>query len=552
MAEAILLDGRKRLVSALLRRSILLPPSFIAKLDESSIAKLNSRLDDLSLPSVSSASDLLQVLRHGFAPAAKFSVQSPSNGKESGNPSSFDPVLSGSPCPGKSHPSPIGVDVDLGDVGSRQRHRMESGEYRVKVVSDYDVAPKKRDITDFVAFFNARYKALEGILRGRQELSNVVSISRVLQKKGKENVSIIGIVMEKVVTPNTQSVILTLEDPTGSIRVLFSKKNPDIYSAVKDVCEDEVVGVVGSTGGSSDSPMIFGNNLLVPDVPLTKELKRAPSNHPGYAAFISDIHVGSKQFMEENFLKMVNWLRGTAGNESQRALAARIKYLFVGGDLVDGVGIYPGQEEDLSIRDIYEQYRRVAELFALIPDGIKVIIIPGNHDAMRLNEPQPSLYKDICRPIWDLGNVLLVSNPSMINIHSEGAFGGFDVLMYHGYSFDYYVANVESIRTNGGYDRADLIMKYLLQRRHLAPAHTSTPYIPDPARDPLVISSVPDFFLTGHIHRTRVASYRNVTMINGGCWQDKTAFQIKTGHEPEPCRVSLMDLQTREVRILRF
>ncbi|MEK6959676.1 MAG: DNA-directed DNA polymerase II small subunit [Nanoarchaeota archaeon] len=553
MSQVVLLESKKRLIQTLMQRSILLPPAFIQKLDEASISKLVSRLDDSSLPSVSSASDLLQVLRPDWShQKAMQAVCSPSISSPQSSPSMFDPYKAGSPCPGRSHPQPISVNVDLGDISDRQRAMMESGEFKVRVISDYNEKPKKREMADFVAYFNARYKALEGLLRGRSELSGVISISRVLQKKGKENVSVIGMVMEKIVTPNTQSVILTLEDPTGTLRVLFSKKNPDIYAAVKDVCEDEVVGVIGSTGGSSDNPILFGNNLLVPDVPLTKELKKAPTDHPGYAAFISDMHVGSKQFMEDNFLKMVHWLKGTAGNEAQRALASQVKYLFIGGDLVDGVGIYPGQEEDLAIKDIYAQYRRVSELIAQLPDSIKIIMIPGNHDAMRLNEPQPSLYKDICKPVWDLPNAMLVSNPTVVNIHGNESFGGFDVLMYHGYSFDYYVANVESIRINGGYDRADLIMKYLLQRRHLAPAHTSTPYIPDSARDPLVISSVPDFFLTGHIHRTRVSSYRNVTLINGGCWQDITAFQIKTGHTPEPCRVSLMDLHTREVRLLRF
>jgi len=45
----------------------------------------------------------------------------------------------------------------------------------------------------------------------------------------------------------------------------------------------------------------------------------------------------------------------------------------------------------------------------------------------------------------------MVSNPSTINIHSSDNFPGFDILIYHGYSFDFYVAEVESIRNQGGY-----------------------------------------------------------------------------------------------------
>ena len=125
-------------------------------------------------------------------------------------------------------------------------------------------------------------------------------------------------------------------------------------------------------------------------------------------------------------------------------------------------------------------------------------------------------------------------------------------MIYHGYSFDYYVANVESIRNGGGYDRADLIMKFLLQRRHLAPTHTSTLYIPDIKNDYLVIDKIPDFFISGHIHKSYVSNYRNITLICGSCWQAKTPFQEKVGHNPEPARVPIINLQTREVKVLRF
>jgi DNA polymerase II small subunit len=86
----------------------------------------------------------------------------------------------------------------------------------------------------------------------------------------------------------------------------------------------------------------------------------------------------------------------------------------------------------------------------------------------------------------------------------------------------------------------------------LAPTHTSTLYIPDVDRDPLVIESIPDFFVTGHIHKSSVSSYKNITIICGSCWQSKTPFQEKVGHHPEPCRVPIVNLQTREAKIMRF
>ena len=171
---------------------------------------------------------------------------------------------------------------------------------------------------------------------------------------------------------------------------------------------------------------------------------------------------------------------------------------------------------------------------------------------MRITEPQPPIYQDFASAIWKLKNVTLVSNPALINIHASEKFPGFDVLMYHGYSFIYYADNVESIRSEGGVDRSDLIMKFLLKRRHLAPTHSSTLYVPDANSDPLVINKVPDFFVTGHIHKAMAANYRNVTTICGSCWQEKTSFEEKLGLHPEPTRVPIINLQTREIKILRF
>ena len=171
---------------------------------------------------------------------------------------------------------------------------------------------------------------------------------------------------------------------------------------------------------------------------------------------------------------------------------------------------------------------------------------------MRLAEPQLPIYKDFAEDLYNLPNVIMVSNPSVVNIHSVDNFPGFDVLIYHGYSFDFYLSGVESIRNLGGYDRVDLLMKFLLQKRHLAPSYTSTPYVPDTNCDSLVIEKIPDFFVTGHIHKSAVANYMGVTLISGSCWQSKTSFQEKVGHNPEPSRIPVVNLKTRDIKILKF
>ena len=75
-------------------------------------------------------------------------------------------------------------------------------EEKVKVVTSYKDEPKKRESQDFVDYFNNRYKAIEKILKQRQELKNTVSISKITNKKEKENLAIIGIVSDKKTTKN--------------------------------------------------------------------------------------------------------------------------------------------------------------------------------------------------------------------------------------------------------------------------------------------------------------------------------------------------------------
>ncbi|MEK6984499.1 MAG: DNA-directed DNA polymerase II small subunit [Nanoarchaeota archaeon] len=450
----------------------------------------------------------------------------------------------------KHNDAPV-IDIDISKLVNARNILEEATQKeqklppKIKIIYSYNDEPKKREPQDFVDYFNNRYKSIEKILKGRQELKNTVSMNKIFNKEEKENLAIIGMVNNKQTTKNG-NLLLILEDPTGQKKVLVNKNKPSLFNDAKDIVLDEVIGVVGVNVGD----FIFANSILWPDTPTNRELKK--SEQEKYALFLSDLHVGSSKFLPEDFEKFLKWVNGDLGNEQQKHIAKNIEYIFIAGDLVDGCGIYPEQDKELTTKDIYQQYKECANLIKQIPQHIPLIICPGNHDALRISEPQPPLSKNFAKPLYELNNVLMVSNPSLINIQSSNNFLGFDVLMYHGYSFDYFVAEVDTLRNKGGYSRADLIMKFLLKRRHLAPSHLSTLYIPDTKKDPLTIEIVPDFFLSGHIHKTATANYRNTTLICGSCWQSKTIFQEKVGHNPEPSRVPIVNLQTRDIKILKF
>lgn len=414
-----------------------------------------------------------------------------------------------------------------------------------EVLCSYVNKAFKYGVKDFAKQFRSRYKFLEKVIRQRSEVKNLLSINRLSGKKERDNVSIIGIINEVNETRNG-NLIIDVEDPTGQIKILINKSKDDLFKKGKDLVPDEIVGIIGVNGDN----IIFVDDLVWPDIPITNEMKK--SNEEEYAVFLSDVHVGSTYFLEEEFKKFVRWLSGKTGNSSQKEVANKVKYIFIAGDLVDGIGIYPAQESELTITDINGQYDEFINLVSQVPKDKTFFICPGNHDAVHLAEPQPSFFKEYSKSLFEMENLVLLSNPSVVNIGQNKEFNGINVLMYHGYSFDYYVANVDSIRNGGGYERADLIMKFLLQRRHLAPSFKSTPYLPSHSEDPLLIKKIPDIIVTGHIHYSSVANYRGVTMISGSCWQGQTKFQEKLGHNPQPGRVPIVNLKTREVKVLKF
>jgi len=150
---------------------------------------------------------------------------------------------------------------------------------QVKVTFSYDSEPKKRQLSDFVNLFNARYKSMEKLLSNRMEMTNLTSISRLQNKKDRETVSLIAMVAEKRTTKNG-NIMIKAEDPTGTINILVNKNKPDLFKEAEDIVLDEIIAVVGVCGDN----IVFANNVLWPEIPLTKELKKCQDEV--YAVFL--------------------------------------------------------------------------------------------------------------------------------------------------------------------------------------------------------------------------------------------------------------------------
>jgi len=420
-----------------------------------------------------------------------------------------------------------------------------SNDARVRIIKSYEKTPSKRSVQDFVKYFRIRFSSMERLLKHRSELTGLTSINKVRMKKDKETVSIIGMVLDKVKTKNDH-YLLTLEDFTGTIRVLIHKDNQDLIPLAEDLVLDEVIGVVGQAAGD----IVFSSTIIHPDVPLSKELKKSPFDN--YALFLGDMHFGSKEFLDHEFKRFLTWLNGNLGTLEQRETAKKVRYLILSGDVVEGIGIYPGQENDLLIDNLVGQYTLAASYLKKVPSHIKIIICPGNHDPGRISEPQLPIDTEYAQSLWDMPNVIMVSNPAYVAVDVTNNFAGIDILLYHGGSLIYYSDAVPRIRSGGGQKAVDKILAFLLKRRHLAPSHGSTLYIPDIYEDALVIDPIPDVFVTGHVHRASASVYRNVTCINSSGWTAITEDQEKRGLEPQPGRAFLLSLKTRKVKVMNF
>ena len=321
---------------------------------------------------------------------------------------------------------------------------------------------------------------------------------------------------------DSMQVRCMLKEPTGA---------SSFHASLDGLMNDDVVGVSGHFVIGNRDPYFSVSNIHMP--PLGRHSKSAASESEAVsAAFLSDVHVGSKTFLAPQWEKMIEWFRTDP-------LARTVKYFVLSGDGVDGVGIYPGQERHLAIKDLFNQYGELARLLEGLPDWVDVMILPGNHDAVRPAEPQPALDPEVQQ---DYSDTVFVGNPCDFSLH------GVRVLSYHGKSIDDFVAGLRSVT----YSSPELAMRAMMERRHLAPSWGGkTPLSPEP-EDRMVISTVPDIFVTGHVHGHYVGNHKGTTMVHSSTWQDQTDYQRMLGFQPKPCILTVVNLHTHATASIPF
>jgi len=393
-------------------------------------------------------------------------------------------------------------------------------------------------IADMQSCFNSRLKQIREIMLSQRSLPRrPMSNSEAWRNRNRYNskdyeITIVGLASD-VRWTRTGSMRFVVEDEFSQIPCILkppSDASP-LHPSLDGLMNDEIVGVSGWFLSGEGEPIFFVRDIHKP--PLGNHSKaQAGQESAVSAAFLSDVHFGSKTFLGPQWEKMIHWFKNNP-------LARTVKYFVLSGDGVDGVGIYPGQERHLAITDLFNQYGELARMLEEVPDWVDVVMLPGNHDAVRPAEPQPALDSEIQQ---DYSNTTFVGNPCDFSLH------GVRVLSYHGKSIDDFVATLRSVT----YSEPEMAMRAMLERRHLAPSWGGkTPLSPEP-EDRLVIPVVPDIFVTGHVHGHFVGDHKGTLMVHSSTWQDQTDFQRMLGFQPKPCILTIVNLHTFATESISF
>lgn len=408
----------------------------------------------------------------------------------------------------------------------------DSNDENYKIIFDPTYKINSENDKDFYKLFDSRYRKTLKILSIRSESRQIRKVKHIKDLRNKSRFSsldnenerakfidsafVAGLIMSKRNRKN--DVELVIDDTTGSISVVC--KTQDLINEASSLVLDQMLMLEISLSKRNSNDFVI-KDIIFPDIP---EHVAAKSRTESYVALISDLHVGSKYFMENEFNDFISWL------SSNDEIVSKIKFVCIAGDIVDGIGIYPNQDKELIDININKQMSYAAALLQKIPKRMHVFLIPGNHDPGRRALPQTAL-TDL-RDFQPLENFSIIGNPSIVELNKV------KLLMFHGQSLDDVIATVPGL----SYSKPVEAMKILLKSRHLSPIYGNrTPIAPE-SEDMLVIEDVPDIFHAGHVHITEVGRYKGTLIVNSGAWQKQTKFQQTMGINPTPGICILVNL----------
>ena len=219
------------------------------------------------------------------------------------------------------------LETVVSQVGIERANGLEDLEIR----KDPTESVQPTGVEGFSQLFRSRYEKIVKILMERPEGRQITKISKLSKEKGEAKVA--GLVFSRRQSKN--GLEFTLDDDTGNVQIIALK--PEVRKSVDEIELDQCVLVDVELAQGK----LFAKSVTQPDVPSRVA---STSKKTVYAVFLSDLHIGSNKFLGSAFDRFLEWLAGKKRfSEGDDEIIRRLKYIVIGGDVVDGVGVFPNQ-----------------------------------------------------------------------------------------------------------------------------------------------------------------------------------------------------------------
>lgn len=400
----------------------------------------------------------------------------------------------------------------------------------------------KPNVETFRQLFLNRYEQLSSILKNNiKETTPLLKQNLTKEQIPKDiNGILIGMVQDtRVLTTN--KFVIHLENPKSEILTrCVMVQDSESFPGYRDILRDSVVGIKGVLPKKFQGGYItafWGKDIIRPSF-QPKEFRATTDSHK--ILFVSDIHFGSQNFVRSVFAKLIKFLTLNDLDSEFQKLASEISTLMIVGDLVEGVGLFPDQKSDILYHSLQTQYDGLSVLLRDIPEDIKIIVIPGEHDATQIPNPQPAIDKKFAKALLNLPNLRSFGNPIRLSIENMS------ILAFHGQK------NEVLFEKHIHLDPLNPIIgiQHLLEYRHLYPEYGSFNPIAPFKHDYLVIDEVPDIVVSGHFHQAHFKEYRGVKILTCGSFQKEEHKQSKNTINTYLGVFPILDTHTGEVEMI--
>ena len=181
---------------------------------------------------------------------------------------------------------------------------------------------------DFLHYFRSRFEKMSKMFGQRMDTSRHGTIAEALQGGANGRARFICMVVEKreKTDQDRGRVFLTVDDYEDEATVLVTDQTPELYQTARKIIRDQVVYLETR---KSSGELLVAEKIVLPEIP---EHRPHLSDEEVYAALISDVHVGSKVFLEDAFRRVLAWLKGDWGVSYEREIADRVKYVIICGN----------------------------------------------------------------------------------------------------------------------------------------------------------------------------------------------------------------------------